>query len=191
MSTLGDLLLREHALIRRAAACLDLLSAEVIGGGRLRVGVAADLLAFFEEFGDGIHQTKEERLLFPELVRVGLAVERVRHLVEDHRESREHLQTMRRHLEVAAFGNPVSCQEFARAAQAYAAAERGHADEEDRVLLPLVEELLDPAARERVLQGFEDLERRLSARPFEELRDLVARALESLVEAEDSATGPC
>jgi len=164
MNRIADLLKEEHRLIGRAAACLDRMIDEALEGAELPLDVALDLLEFFEEFADVVHQAKEERCLFPALLGQGLARQRLTELLEDHGEERALLRKMRRQLEIAAFGGAAGRDEFLRLAARYAALEREHAEEEDRRLLPLVEEYLGEDAERAVRFGFHEVERRLLPR---------------------------
>jgi len=144
----------EHRLIRRAAACLDRLADDALESNDLCVLSAIELLEFFEDFVDGAHQEKEERCLFPALLDSGLARHRVQELLDDHADERESLSSMREKLERAAHGDGPSREEFATTAMNYAMMQIEHADDEERFLVPLVEELLDRDAERYVLQGF-------------------------------------
>jgi len=183
MKRIADVLRDEHRLIRRAAACLDRMTDEALEGAELPLDVALDLLEFFEDFADVVHQAKEERCLFPSLLEQGLARHRLSELSEEHGEERVLLRSMRHQLEVAAFGGASGRAEFLRLAARYAALEREHAEEEDRLLLPLVEEYLSADAERAVRTGFHEIERRLLPRRpahYAELVDGAAARLASI-----------
>lgn len=104
--TVCGVLEAEHALVRRAAACLSALADEALESGELDAASAAELVELFEDFADGVHQEKEERCLFPALVRAGLRAGRVAELASEHRAERRLLHSLRAGLEGAAYGHP-------------------------------------------------------------------------------------
>ena len=180
MNAITDLLRKEHDLIRRASTCLSLAAEETREHRELSVLTAIALLEFFEDFADGCHQVKEERCLFPALLERGLARHRIRELERGHVEERRLLGSMRRYLEAAACGCPRGRSDFAQAALSYAALEREHADEEDRFLMPLIEEYLDEADQREVLARFRKVDGELLPRPRGRYAAIVARAEERM-----------
>jgi branched-chain amino acid transport system ATP-binding protein len=166
-------LLDEHELIARAAASLERLADEALASDDLCIVTAIDLLEFFQDFVEGAHQAKEEEHLFPALLASGLARHRVLDLRKEHEREREAFCSMWVNLEAAAYGDRDSHDEFVREASEYAALQREHADDEDRMLLPLVEELLDDDLQRRVLAGFRDVDARRLHRRYEDYAKLV------------------
>lgn len=147
----------EHVTIRRAAACLRQLAdraTEDEFDGR----AALELLEFFEDFADGMHQEKEERCLFPALVASGVAKSRVSALTSDHARERALLERMREDVEGAVYGDALMRDEFVWRARQLAGLQTSHANQEDALLLPLADELLEPSAQRRVLRGFGQVE---------------------------------
>jgi hemerythrin-like domain-containing protein len=173
MKRVTDVLRDEHRLITRAAACLDRLVDYALDTDDLCVVSAMELLEFFEDFADDVHQEKEERNLFPAMLAAGLAPQRVHALLDEHRRERASLSIMRENLEGAAYGNAFRYDRFVKSAAEFAALQRAHAEEEEEVLLPLAEELLDDRARAEVLAGFERTEAELLTRPLEHYVTLV------------------
>jgi hemerythrin-like domain-containing protein len=180
MNRVTRILREEHGLIERAAACLDRLADETLESGEVPVETAVDLLDFFEEYANTAHQEKEERCLFPALLARGLAEQRVRELLAEHEEDRISLGAMRHDLEIAAYGNELYRDRFASLAMEYARLQRQHAEAEDLILLPLVEELLDTPTELQILEGFQEIETQFLPEPAEHYADLVARAATSL-----------
>ena len=180
MNKVIQVLQEEHRLIGRAAACLDRLADEALDLSYLCVATAIDLLDFFEDFGDAVHQEREESILFPALLDAGLARHHVLSLSEDHDRERRLLHSMWTTLSGAANGDSSSLDAFSRLASEFAAAQIEHAEEEDRVLLPLIGELVDGEAERRIMEGFRDIDRRLLLNPREHYIDIVERAASRL-----------
>jgi len=119
------------------------------------------LLSFFETYVDGLHQDKEERVLFPRLrERAAEKSTTFEALAEEHHQERLRLEGMRTCLEGASYGDGLSLDTFLVNARSYVALQRSHLRYENRWLLPLVERLLDKDDDLHVCEGFRDLERR-------------------------------
>ena len=155
MNRVTSVLREEHQLIRRAAACLERLADETLERGELLPVTSLELMEFFEDFADQTHQGKEERYVFPALIHAGLASRHVAELVADHRRDRVALERLRRNLDDALHGERSRARHFADLAHAFARHQWEHIEEEDQLLLPLIEELLDTDAEQRVIEGFE------------------------------------
>lgn len=133
----------EHERVRKAVACLDALAREVLSGRPLRVQDACALLRYFELVVDRMHQDKEERVLFPALLRTGQLNGRVIELICEHDAERASLTRLQRAAAEVDAEDPGGQRCFALLAREYCRAQSEHADKEDQVLLPLADELLD------------------------------------------------
>lgn len=165
MNALTRSLREEHTLIRRGLACLDQLVDYATAMDDMCVASAAELLEFFEEFADRVHQEKEERHLFPALLASGVAEKRVRALLDEHKGERATLAEMRCNLEGTAYGDPLSRDHFVWHTKQYVMLQREHAADEERYLLPLAEEILSDEAGRRALAGCRETEAELLPRP--------------------------
>jgi hemerythrin-like domain-containing protein len=163
-----EILAGEHRLFHRVLASLDRVLDEAVQDGSMDVSLAVDIVDFLERFADGCHQDKEELVLFPKLMEVTPAESAglVRDLVGLHGAERDLLGELRRHLEGAAYGDPLSHDQFVHRARAYVDLQRSHATREDCVLLPLAEAYLGRVDDVEVVAGFQRVERRhFGARP--------------------------
>ncbi len=175
-----DVLREEHRWIQRMLACLERLSDESERRGRLD-GNAAELMALFTHFADGLHQDREEVCLFPRLLaRARSLAERsdISRLCGQHEEERRAMGRMNGELLGAIFGETRSLRDFQREARLYVDLQRGHLLHENQALLPLAESLLTREDDETVMQGFVSLEheRAVKLKPiFERIRALCSR----------------
>jgi hemerythrin-like domain-containing protein len=64
-----DLLLQDHTILRRGLDILDSTMKKLQDGQRIEIVDVKSILKFFQAFGDEYHQTVEEEVLFPALVR--------------------------------------------------------------------------------------------------------------------------
>ena len=148
MTSITQNLRAEHERVRLAVTCLELLSEEVLCGGTLARNDALAVLRYLDLAVDRMHQDKEERVLFPALLRTGQLTDRICGLIRDHDAERTVLARLQRTMG-RAFGER-GARYFALLAQEYCHAQSEHADVEDTVLLPLADELLEPSEQRRL-----------------------------------------
>ncbi len=142
---LTERFLAQHRLIQRAVHLLARLAEQTRATQELDVGLGRQFVRFFRVFLAEHHQ-EEERVLFPWLIRHGLAEEPLRHLVDEHRASERQLQSLTSLLDLLAApvgDEDVSSRErFCDDAERYAAMLSEHDWKEDHVLYPMTD-LLD------------------------------------------------
>ncbi len=156
-----DVLREEHRWILRLLQCLERVVADSELQGRIQPEGAAELMALFTHFADGLHQEREERCLFPRLLTRARSVSErmdIGRLCGEHEQERRILARMGRELLGAIYGDTRSLQEFRREARRYVELQREHLARENRELLPLAEFLLTPEDDEAVTRGFASLE---------------------------------
>lgn len=171
----------EHRSILRMLQCLERVTLFSERDGHLDGASAAELLALFKYFADGLHQEREERCLFPRLLaRAHSVAERteVGRLCGEHEQERRLMARMIQELLGAIYGEGRSLHDFRREALRYIALQRGHVLHENLSLLALAEHLLQPEDDVIIMQGFADLERDLPGgmqRVFESIEYLCTR----------------
>ncbi|HEX6883468.1 MAG TPA: hemerythrin domain-containing protein [Planctomycetota bacterium] len=176
-----DVLREEHRWILRMLQCLERVALQAEREARLDAACAAELLALFTHFADGLHQEREERYLFPRLLaRARDVAERVAigRLCGEHEEERRSLTRMNQALLGAVYGQTPSLLDFQREARRYVELHRAHVLHENQVLLPHAEALLTAEDDEQVMRGFVALERegpQHLKQVFERVRALCAR----------------
>ena len=156
-----QVLREEHRWILCMLLCLERVSLDSARDGHLDAAGAAELLALFTHFADGLHQEREERFLFPRLLARARNVEERVHigrLCGEHEQERRILRNLNQELLGAIYGHSHSLREFQREALRYVALQREHLFHENQALLPLVDLLLTPQDDETVMQGFASLE---------------------------------
>lgn len=156
-----DVLREEHRWILRMLACLERMSLESERTGRLDAGEAAELMALFTHFADGLHQEREERCLFPRLLARARSVGERTSLARmsgEHEGERRSMGRLNQALLGAIYGEARSLQDFRREAASYLELQREHVLHENQELLPLADVLLTREDDEAVMRGFVDLE---------------------------------
>jgi hemerythrin-like domain-containing protein len=113
------------------------------------------LVDFFSEFADTCHHGKEEQLLFPMLLQTGdrQAQQAVERLLPEHAQGRHWLARMRHALK-----EPFRPEAFHDAARSYAALLLAHIEQENTVLFPMAERLLDEHQLGDLSRAFEVFE---------------------------------
>ncbi len=146
---------REHRWIGWMTECLEALIARAHVDDQLPAETY-ELLRLFESFADGLHQDKEEHVLFVHLLDVARGNERdaLTKLLTDHEAERRHLSGMRVNVLGAVHGEPGCVREFVREAEGYLGVHRAHMARESKVLFPLAARVLTPDADAQVVRGF-------------------------------------
>jgi hemerythrin-like domain-containing protein len=153
MTTPTDVLRDEHRVILRA---LELVERAIAPADE---PVAdrwwTDLVAWLRAFADENHHAKEERSLFPALVKAGVPVEGgpVGVMLEEHAQGRA--------LVAAMAGERGAAR--AAAARQYIALLRAHIDKENDVLFPLADAVVDEPLMATVRREFETVRLELGA----------------------------
>jgi hemerythrin-like domain-containing protein len=126
-----DLLLEEHRLIEAMADLLECAVERLVKGEPVPPARLAEILDFFESFGDG-HHMREELELFPVLLRRGIAAEStpIQALTAQHEAGRAYHREMREALHEWESGR-VARAAFAASARDYLALLREHIRIED------------------------------------------------------------
>jgi hemerythrin-like domain-containing protein len=151
MMTPTDILRQEHALILRALDALEAATARLERGEGVLEDWWEQAIAWLRGFADRNHHAKEERALFPALVRSGVPAEAggpIGVMLGEHEEGRALLRMME------AGDDPVRIC----AGRAYVDLLRAHIDKEDHVLFPLAEMVLDDATQRALAREFESLD---------------------------------
>ena len=144
---LTDVLSSEHRVIEQVVAALEAAADRLDAGERMRPGFFEDAVRFIVEFSDGCHHAKEERVLFPALVKHGLPADTgpVAVMLYEHDEGRRLTAGLRdaaAKMAAQQAGAPDLVADYARA---YAALLAQHIFKEDNILFPLASRVV-PAA---------------------------------------------
>lgn len=173
-----SVLAREHRLIERVLDALARISDEARRARQLN-GPAAELaIRFLREFADRTHHLKEERILFPAITAQG-------HfpgcgLISEHQEGRERVSRMADAAMRAMSGDEEATRLFVRTARSFISFLRDHIAKEDECLADVVNATFSHDRHERLLEQFDEMERReVGAGAFERF-SAMAQALETM-----------
>lgn len=176
MKTPTDVLREEHRIILEALDLLESTADRITGGGSLPDGWWAEVIAWLRAFADRNHHAKEERSLFPAMVKAGVPAEGgpIAVMLEEHTQGRALVQAM-------AAAGPAHQPAIARQ---YVRLLRDHIEKENGVLFPLADAVLDDEARQR-------LEREFQTAEIEQGRDGDPALARAAIERLRTAVGSC
>lgn len=154
-----ELLMREHHLSGRLLDGLELLVEREGGPDEADRGLMRDLLRFFERGVEGLHQDKEDRVLFARLLARSAQsrVPFVCHFSAHHRRDRALLAELGGRLSSFAHWGRAD-DPFVTHARVYVCLQRRHLREENERLFPIVRRALRPEDGQVVQAGFRRLE---------------------------------
>lgn len=137
MKTPTDVLRDEHRIILGALDMLETAAARAAGA--LPESWWAEAIEWLRAFADRNHHAKEERLLFPAMVKAGVPSEGgpIGVMLEEHTQGRALVQAM-------ATGAPAERPAVARR---YVTLLRDHIEKENGVLFPLADAVLDESTQ--------------------------------------------
>ena len=169
-----DMLRDEHRVILRGLVVLESAADRLAKGEALPEGCWERLIRLLRLFADLNHHAKEERHLFPALVKAGLPSEGgpVSVMLAEHAEGRQFIQAM----ETAEAGRR------SEAARRYVRLLRDHIEKEHGVLFPLAEIVLEERAQNVLAHDFEAVE-------AEQGRDASIEHAEAEIERLETALG--
>ena len=165
---MGDItynLKHEHRVIERALRALDGMSAKIEAGDTVPHQSIAELFEFLSTFGDRYHHGKEEKYLFPALLREGVAPRggATDVLAREHDMERKLISELGRAVDSYSEGNAGSRASFAKTARQYVDLMVEHFQKEDRALFKLANDYLDESAKEDLGRRFKEAEAELGS----------------------------
>ncbi|WP_317682658.1 hemerythrin domain-containing protein [Terasakiella sp. A23] len=138
---------REHLSLNTVLHVLNQLVLD-LESGRLRPDdvdyeLFEKIMSYIEEFLDTMHHPKEDKYLFPALLKKTSEVNDViMQLEEQHRQGTEHRQKLEVHFQAMKDKHPGQVEKVIDALKDYLQAHREHMKLEDNVIMPLAEKVL-------------------------------------------------
>ena len=153
-------LVAEHRGIERMLTILEEVAGRLDAGQEVNEGDLTDMLEFIRVFADRCHHAKEEDLLFPAMVNMGMPADSgpIGVMLHEHGLGREHVRAMGEALSGAARGDRTATRAFAQHARGYAELLRDHIAKEDNILYPMAERVLSRDEDDRLFEAFERVE---------------------------------
>jgi hemerythrin-like domain-containing protein len=154
-------LMHEHQAIKRMLAVLEEVADRLDAGEHISADDMDRMVEFIRVFADKCHHGKEEGLLFLELEKAGMPREGgpIAVMKQEHDLGRSYVAGLAEAAERYRAGDSSAGGNFADNARNYAGLLMLHIDKEDNVLYPMANERLSEEQKERLLEGFEKVER--------------------------------
>ena len=151
-----DELKSEHRVIERVLGSLEAMAKRLEAGEPVRPQYFLEAADFIKGFADGCHHHKEEGVLFPTMVGAGMPKEQgpIAVMLSEHEQGRAFTQQMRAAAERLTTGDRAAAAKVAENARGYAVLLRQHIVKEESVLFNMAEQVLGPAERTQIEEGF-------------------------------------
>jgi hemerythrin-like domain-containing protein len=143
-----ELVIQDHVAIRRGVDILDGMLTKLESGERIEIADVRAILKFLQGFGDEYHQTMEEKVLFPALVRAAPEGSPIHQMVMQHGEDRALVTWI-----TDALGSR-RVVDFVYSSRRLCMLLRNHIEKEDGVLSDLANQLLSKDEDNMVLAEF-------------------------------------
>ena len=165
---MGDIthnLKHEHRVIERALRALDGICARIEAGETVPAESVSEVFEFLSAFGDRFHHGKEEKYLFPTLLREGIALRggATDVLEREHEMERRLISELARAVNSYTEGNSESRAPFVKTARQYVDLMVDHFQKEDRALFRLANDFLDESVKEDLGRKFREAEAELGS----------------------------
>lgn len=153
-------MMKEHRLIERAIATLEVGTVKLEAGKPVRPGFFLDATDFVRDFADGCHHKKEEDILFVSMASKGVPVQGgpIGVMLAEHEQGRMYNCGIREGVEKLQGGDSSGKIEIIQNGRGYAALLRQHIAKEDGILFPMAERVIPPPEQEQMWQDFERVE---------------------------------
>lgn len=161
MSEPTEILREEHEVIEHLLHVLAAIAKRIEHGETVASKDIEDALEVVVNFADKCHHAKEEKALFPALVRASPeeGAKLVHRLEGDHAAGRHLVASMRAAVPRLESRDARAREQFAKDARTYVALLREHMDQETKHLLPLVDRAISARERARLAEEFDRIER--------------------------------
>jgi hemerythrin-like domain-containing protein len=150
---------KEHRLVLEVADAADLECRRELAGGQCRPDLVADMLSFFRYFNDGLHDPKEEDLLFARCRKRGMtaADEPLEQMECEHEWCRGELDALQRDLAALDLDDEHAMLGMADRLHAFTAMVRQHIEVEETVFFDLAQHYLTDEDRRQLTEEFESV----------------------------------
>ncbi len=155
-----EVLVSEHEIVEEMLGLLHLAAEQLDAGHPVDPEVFGKAIEFLRGFVDQCHHAKEERHLFPALVRKGVPEQGgpVGVMLAEHEQGRAHVRAMAEAVAQPRAGRANARQDLVKHARAYVDLLEAHIGKENGVLFPLADRMLGPSDNEELARQFDKVE---------------------------------
>ena len=170
-----DQLKNEHEGVLLMLRILGDVSRQLKVTGTIQNEHMESILEFLKIFVDQCHHGKEEELLFPALVHVGIPQDGpIAVMLFEHEMGRKYIRVMTDAFDRHKLKDQSAAEAIARNAQDYIALLTDHIDKENNILFAMADDRLSTETQEKLYEGFEKIEAsRIGPGKYEEFHALL------------------
>jgi hemerythrin-like domain-containing protein len=167
----------EHEGVLLMLRILGEVSRQLQAEGRMENNHFESILEFLKVFVDKCHHGKEEELLFPALMHVGIPQDGpIAVMLFEHEMGRKHVRMMTDAFERHKLKDASAALAIAQNAKDYIGLLTDHIDKENNILFAMADDRLSEKTQEELFEGFEEIEAaRIGTGKHEEFHDLLHR----------------
>ena len=167
----------EHEGVKMMLSILEQVCQQLETAGNLNREDFAGILEFLKVFVDKCHHGKEEELLFPALVAVGVPEEGpIAVMLHEHEMGRNYVKAMSTGFAGYMAGDISSSEYVLQNAHGYISLLRDHIEKENTVLFVMADSLLSEKRQDELFEGFEKIEEdRIGVGRHEEFHGLLKK----------------
>ncbi len=165
----------EHESVRLILRILGEVSRQLDSEGKIPQEHFEGILEFLKVFVDRCHHGKEEELLFPVLVKVGIPQDGpIAALLYEHEIGRKYVRVITDTFERHKLKDTSAASAIAQNVQDYIALLTDHIEKENNILFAMADDRLSEEAQDELFDGFEKIEAsRIGAGKHEEFHVLL------------------
>jgi hemerythrin-like domain-containing protein len=174
----------EHEGIKIIFRVLRKMCESLRFGQTLDTGHFEGILEFLQVFVDKCHHGKEEDLLFPAMIQVGIPKQGpIDVMLSEHTAGRSHIMAISRAFAELKSGNPAVSEALAHECEQYMTLMLDHIYKENNILYPMGESRFSQAMDEKLYQDFEILEQeRIGKGQHEAFHEMINRLTHIYIE---------
>lgn len=160
-----QMLIDEHVYILKVVAALGVIGSTIENEDTIDAPLFARIIDFMREFADRCHHAKEEDLLFPAMVAMGVPETGcpIGGLLAEHTRGRTLIAQLEQGVEQFAADPQAGKRLIGQAIVGITALYPNHIWKEDDMVFPMAEKLFDAGQLDHLLDDFEAVERNKSA----------------------------
>jgi hemerythrin-like domain-containing protein len=144
----GDLVMKDHVVLRRALDILDAMLTKMESGERIEIADVTSILHFLRIFGNEYHQSMEEKVLFPALRAAAPYEASLEHFIVEHGDERKLI------VEIEDALKRRRGIDFVRNSRQLVALFRNHCDREDMILCELTAKHFSSQQNDEIVAEF-------------------------------------
>jgi hemerythrin-like domain-containing protein len=167
----------EHEGVKIMLNILEKVCQQLEAVGSLNKKHFEGILEFLKVFVDKCHHGKEEDLLFPALIAVGVPKEGpIAVLLHEHEKGRHYVKAMGEAYATYTAGNKSTSKDILQNAHGYVSLMRDHIEKENNVLYVMADSRLSEKRQDELFEGFEKIEEeRIGVGKHEEIHGLLKK----------------